>query len=688
MPRSKVLFAVAAANLALLGCPWSPLAAADAPPVAPPPIDLGNLDTKVKPGDDFYLYADGGWLEKNPIPAAYSRWGSFEELVERNNATLHTILDDCAANPGAAGGIRQKVGDFYASGMDEKATDAAGVQPLADEFARVAAVKDRAELPALLAHLHTIGVEAGFSLNVGADDKNSTTNIAQLYQGGLGLPDRDYYTKDDDRSKTLRQQYEEHVAKMFTLLGDPSDKAAAAAKAVVGLETELAKASKTRVELRDPEANYHKQGLDEAAKVAAGFDVKKYFAAIATVDPGQINVGQPDFFKRYGDLSASTSLDDWKTYLRWHIVRAYAPYLSAPFVDENFRFNGQTLTGAKEILPRWKRVLRQTDSDLGEALGQLYVEKAFTPQAKTRALELVKDLRSVLRERLSNLEWMGPETRAAALKKLDAFTVKIGYPDKWRDYSALKVSRQSYAVNVMAAKTFAAKRELAKINQPVDKLEWGMTPPTVNAYYNPSQNEIVFPAGILQPPFFNADADDAVNYGGIGGVIGHEMTHGFDDQGRQYDAEGNLKNWWTPEDLKNFEERSKKIVSQFEDYQPIEGAHVNGSLTQGENIADLGGTKIAFSALQKALARQGADAAAKKIDGFTPDQRFFLSWATVWRNNIRPEMLRMRLVTDPHSPGRYRVIGPLSNLPEFQKAFNVPENSAMVRPAAERVNIW
>ena len=686
MSRPQVLIA-AAATLALLGYPFQPCRAADPVPAEPPPLDPANLDRAIRPADDFYHFADGGWLAKNAIPPEYPRWGSFEELAERNNAILHGILDDCAANPGATGGVRQKVGDFYASGMDEKAVDADGVKPLASEFERIGGLQDRAELPALLAHLHALGVNVGFGLGVRADDKNSTMNIALVRQAGLGMPDRDYYTKDDDKSKQLRAQYEEHIARMFTLLGDAPDKAAAEAKTVVDLETDLAKASKTRVELRDPEGNYHKMPLADAAKSAPGFDLNKYFLSTGVSDPGEINVRQPEFFAHLAQLADSAPLDEWKTYLRWHLLHSTAPYLSAPFVNEDFHFFGQIMTGATENEPRWKRVLHETNASLGEALGQLYVEKTFTPEAKTRALTLVGDVRGVLRDRLANLEWMGSETRAAAVKKIDALTVKVGYPDKWRDYSKLVIKRQPYVLNVLAANEFESLRELAEINKPVDKLEWGMTPPTVNAYYNPSQNEIVFPAGILQPPFFNASADDAVNYGGIGGVIGHEMTHGFDDQGRQYDEKGNLKNWWTPEDLKNFNERSQKIIAQFDGYAFIDGIHVNGRLTEGENIADLGGSKIAYSALEKVFARAGGQRPAD-IDGFTPEQRFFLAWAQVWRNNIRPEMARQRLITDPHSPGEFRCNGPLSNLPEFQKAFNVPDGSPMVRPAAERVQIW
>lgn len=660
-----------------------------APDAAKPlPLNPANLDPNTKPGVDFFRYGNGGWLDKNPIPAEYSRWGAFEELIERNNNILHGILDECAAGQGAKGALRQKVGDFYAAGMDEAAVDAAGTRPLQPEFDRIVGLKDPAELPALVAHLHSLGLGVLFRFDVDADEKDSQNQIVQAGQGGLGLPDRDYYTKDDDRSKTLRAQYEEHVAKMFALLGDAPDKAAADAKTVLALETELAKASKTRVQLRDPEGNYHKMTVADLVKSAPGFDWSAYLSALGARDPGGIDVGQPEFFQRVGQLATERPVEDWRTYLRWHLLRDTAPDLSKAFVDENFRFYGAILTGAKENRPRWKRILRETDAGLGEALGQLYVEKNFTPEAKARALAMINDLKGVLHDRLATLDWMGADTRAAALRKLDAFTVKIGYPDRFRDYSALEVSRRSHVLNVLAANGFEMKRTLAKINRPVDKTEWGMTPPTVNAYYNPTRNEIVFPAGILQPPFFDATADDAVNYGGMGAVIGHEMTHGFDDQGRQYDAQGNLKNWWTDEDLKRFTQRSEAIVKQFDAYVPIEGQHVNGSLTQGENIADLGGSKIAFAALERALDRQGPGAKDKKIDGFTPAQRFFLSWAQVWRSNIRPEALRLRLNTDPHSPGQYRCNGPLANLPEFQAAFGIPDGSPMLRPAAERVQIW
>jgi putative endopeptidase len=488
----------------------------------------------------------------------------------------------------------------------------------------------------------------------------------------------------------MRDHYVEHITKMFQLTGDTEEKSSAEAKQVLAFETELAKSSKSRVELRDPEANYHKMSASDLAKTAAGFDWPTYFQSLGISDEQlrKMDVEQPEFFQRAAELAANTSLDDWKIYLRWHLIHATAADLSAPFVDEDFRFFKQKLTGVKENLPRWKRILQEVDHGLGEALGQLYVEKKFTPQAKQRALVMVNDLKSALRDKIQDLDWMDAETREAALKKLDVLGVKIGYPDKWRDYSKLEIKAQPHVLNALAASAFETERQLAKIGKPVDPTEWGMSPATVNAYYSPNRNEIVFPAGILQPPFFNAQADDPVNYGGIGGVIGHEMTHGFDDQGRKFDAQGNLRNWWTAEDEKRFQDRGRKIVQQFDSYVVIDNLHVNGQLTEGENIADLGGVKIAYAALEKAFARKSATEQNQKIDGFTPEQRFFLSWAQVWRNNTRRETFRLLLQIDPHSPAKFRVNGPFSNLPEFAHAFDVPDGSSMVRPPDERVQIW
>jgi putative endopeptidase len=657
-------------------------------------LDPKSMDLQAAPGSDFYEYANGTWIKDHPIPPEFSQWSTGQELRERNYSALREILDAAggAVRQGEIlpGSPRALVGQFYLSGMNEEKINAGGAKPLQTELDAIDKIADAKQLAPYVAHIHGQGIGALFEITGDQDAKESTSQIAIMTQGGLGLPNRDYYLKDDDQSKKLRDQYVEHVTKMFQLLGDPEQAAADNAKKVFALETELAKASKTPVELRSPEENYHKMTIAELEKQAGGFDWATYFDALelSKEQVTQIDVQQPDFFKRVGELVASTSVDTWKSYFRWNLIRRCAPYLSDPFVDENFRFYKQVLTGVKENQPRWKRVLVEIDSDVGEALGQLYVEKYFPPAAKKRVLDMANDLKAALREKIKNLAWLGKETRAAALKKLDAFGVKIGYPDKWRDYSGIEIKDQPYVLNVLAASAFEAKRLLSRIGKPVDKNEWEMSPPTVNAYYTEHRNEIVFPAGILQPPLFDMKGDDATNYGGIGAVIGHEMTHGFDDQGRKFDGQGNMVTWWTKEDEKRFQERSKKIVEQFNSYVAVDDLHVNGELTQGENIADLGGVKIAYTAFQKALQRKPAADRNQKIDGLTPQQRFFVSFAQIWRANFRPEALRLLVKTNPHSPPKFRVLGPLSNLPEFAQAFHIPENSPMIRPAAERVNIW
>ena len=654
----------------------------------PPAFDIKNMDTSVKPSDDFFTYANGTWLKKTPIPPEESRWGSFNELIEKNNDALREVAEKASktkADPKLAPEV-QKVGDYYASGMNEKEIDAAKTKPLDEEFKRIDAMKDRNDVLKTIAHLHNYGVGAFFGFTSGQDDKNSTMVIAQAYQGGLGMPDRDYYTKEDDASKKLREQYLAHVTKMLTLLGESQSVAAEQAKKIMALETSLAVPARTRVELRDPQKNYNKMTQAELQALTPDWKWADYFQEIKLTEPGDINVGQPDFFKAINGVFTSTSIDDWKTYLRWHLINAAAPELSKEFVDENFKFFGTTLTGAKQLKPRWKRVVTSTDGALGEALGKLYVADYFPPESKARMLELVKNVQEAMADSIKSRDWMDDATKQEALKKLSSFTVKIGYPDKWRDYSTLKIDRGPYVLNAARAAMFEVERQLKKIGKPVDRSEWGMTPPTVNAYYNPNMNEIVFPAGILQPPFFNAKADDAINYGGIGAVIAHEISHGFDDQGRQYDATGNLRDWWTPDSAAKYKERADKIVKQYAEYEPLPGMHINGELTQGENIADDGGVKLAYAALQKALAKKGGT--PEKIDGFTPEQRFFLGWAQVWRSNIRDEALKLRLNTDPHSPGKYRCNGPLSNTPEFKKAFNLPDNCPMVRPADKVVSIW
>jgi predicted metalloendopeptidase len=501
------------------------------------------------------------------------------------------------------------------------------------------------------------------------------------------MPDRDYYTKTDEASKKLRDQYVDHVAKMLTLLGEPAETASDHAKKILAIETTLAKASRTRVELRDPQKNYNKMPFQQLQNLTPDWNWSDYFKDIDLLEPSNINVHPPEFFKAAGEVFKSAPIEDWKAYLRWHLINAAASELSKDFVDENFNFNERVLRGTQQIKPRWKRVVISEDGAIGEAFGKLYVAFDFPPEAKARALEMINNLKAALADRIRTLGWMDEPTKQEALKKLAAMNVKIGYPDKWLDYSMLQIDRGPFVLNAMRASKFETTRDLNKIGKPVDRTEWGMTPPTVNAYYNPQMNEIVFPAGILQPPFFFANADDAINYGGIGAVIGHEMTHGFDDQGRQYDAAGNLRDWWTPGSAAKFKERSQAVVNQYNEYEPLPGLHVNGELTQGENIADLGGVKLAYAALQKALDKN-PQAREQKIDGFTPGQRFFLSFADIWRQKSRDEDQKLRLNTDPHSPARYRVNGPLSNLTEFQKAFNLPDNTPMVRPANKRVNIW
>jgi putative endopeptidase len=650
------------------------------------PIDQSNFDTSVKPSDDFFLYANGGWIKRTEIPPEFSRWGSFNQLIEHNNDALHAIAEK-AAKTKSSDPTTQKVGDYYASGMDEKAIEAAHTKPLADEFAKIDNMKDRQEVLKEIGDLHKIGINAFFNFGSGQDDKDSTREIAQAGQGGLGMPDRDYYTKDDDASKKLRDQYVAHVTKMLTLLGEPAEKAADDAKKIMTLETSLAQASRTRVELRDPQKNYNKMTPDEFQKITPDWKWADYFKEIGLTNPNDIDVHQPDFFKAVNTAFTSTSIDDWKTYLRWHLINAAASALSSDFVNEDFNFNETTLRGTQQIKPRWKRVITSEDGEIGEALGKMYVAEYFPPAAKARALELINNLKEALADRIKTLDWMDEPTKKAALEKLAAFQVKIGYPEKWRDYSTLMVNRGPFVLNELRSETFESKRQLNKIGKPVDRTEFGMTPPTVNAYYNPKMNEIVFPAGILQPPFFFANADDAVNYGGIGCVIGHEMTHGFDDQGRQYDKVGNLADWWSKESAAAYETRRKAVVDQYNGYEALPGLHVNGDLTQGENIADIGGVKLAYAALQKALAKHPEDR-DKKIDGYTPEQRFFLAFAGIWRQKIRDEDQKLRLNTDPHSPGHFRVNGPLSDLPEFAKAFNIPDGSPMVRPADKRADIW
>jgi putative endopeptidase len=644
------------------------------------------MDTSRKPWDDFYEYANGRWLRSAEIPPDKPMVYTFTLLDDLNRQKLHTILEAAAHDPNAAkDGVRGKVGAFYRSGVDQAKVDAAGADPLREEFARIDAISDPAGILPVVARLHAIRVGAAFNFGAIPDAKNSSRNIAVFYQGGLGLPDRDYYLKDDERTKAIRTAYTDHVRKMFALLGEAPADAEAHAKAVLDFETRLAKASRARVDLRDPHLNYHLLSRADFEKETPGVAWGPYFEALGLGSLAELNVGQPAFLQELGRMVKEVPAGDWKTYLRWHLLDAYADALSAPFEAEDFHFKGTVLRGTPRNRPRWERVVTITDRLLGEALGQLYVAETFPPEAKARAEALVQNVKGTLRERLATLDWMSPTTRQEAIKKLDAIAVKIGYPAKWRDYSGLAVDADVYAKNVMAASAFDVRYDLDKIGKPVDRGEWGMTPSAVNAYYNPSLNEIVFPAGILQPPFFDAKADDAVNYGGIGMVIGHELTHGFDDQGRKYDAAGNLRDWWQPADEVAYKARAAKIAGQYDGYSPAEGLHVNGKLTLGENIADLGGLRIAFVAFQKTRQGKPAD---EKIDGFTPEQRFFLSFAQIWRGAMRPEALRLMVQTNPHSPPKFRVLGPLANLPEFFRAFGATPEDARGRLNSEPVEIW
>jgi putative endopeptidase len=641
-------------------------------------FDPAFMDTSAAPCQDFYRYACGAWIDHNPVPSDQTRWGRFNELANHNRDVLHQILDAAAADPT---GERQKVGAFYAACTDEAAIEARGQDPLKPELARIAALADKKDLPALLAHLHGIGVNAFFGFGAQADYKNASRQIAAVAQAGLGLPDRDYYFKTDPKSVEQRAAYGAHVARMFGLLGDAPDAADAKAKAVVAIETALAKDSLSRVQRRDPSAVYHKQVASALWSLTPSFDWTVYLKATGAPGFADLNVAEPQFLTAFEAMLGTLSLDDIKAYLAWHLIHHAAPLLSKAFVDENFAFYDQVLNGAKEQQPRWRRCVIATDQALGEALGKLYVAKAYPPEAQKRMSVLIADLKAAYAADIRSLPWMGAATKQRALQKLDRMARKIGHPDHWRDYSALTMVPGDYLGDSLAADQFETRRDLAKIGQPVDRQEWSMTPPTVNAYYSQLHNDINFPAGFLQPPFFDPAQDDAVNYGAIGLVIGHEMTHGFDDAGRQFDQNGNLNNWWTKEDARKFEDRASCIADQYSGYTAVDDVKLNGRLTLGENTADNGGAQIAFRALQQRL--KGVKAAP--IDGFTPDQRFFLGFAQVWCENIRPEEARTRALIDPHSAARYRVNGVVSNMAEFQKAFACKPGDAMVRPSACRV---
>ncbi len=646
------------------------------------PLHLDWINPSISPHQDFYSYANGNWQKNNPIPPEYASWGSFNILNEKVQKIIHQMLiqasEDTKAKPGS---ITQKVGDFYFSGMDEASINKLGSEPLKPEFERINALKSLADLQREIEHLHQIGVDVFFGFGSMQDFKDSKEMIAAAMQGGLGLPDRDYYLKDDAKFKKIREDYVSHIAKMLELLGDAPDKAGAEAKTVMDIETFLAKASMSQVEQRDPHAIYHIMDLSQLEKQTPNFSWVEYLKARGQSKVTKLNLAMPEFFKAFSDQLKAVSIEDWKIYLRWHLIDSFASYLSSPFVDQNFKMI-TALTGTEKILPRWKRVVSTENGALGFAIGKLYVEQYFSPKDKEEVLEILQNIRTVLREDISTLKWMTPDTRKAALKKLDQMEERVGYPDKWWDYSKLNVDRGPYVLNVIRANQFLIQRDLDKIGKPVDRSEWGMTPQTINAYYDPSMNNLNIPAGILQPPFFDPNAPAALNYGSIGFVMGHEMTHGFDDQGAQFDGNGNLKNWWTPTDLAKFQDATKCIVDQFSQYVVDGDLHVQGKLVVGEAAADLGGITLAHRAFQISKEYKKA----QTINGMTPDQQFFLGTAHVWATNIRPQQIRNQVTTDPHPPAQFRVNGSLANIPQFQMAFNIPNNSPMVNP--NRCVIW
>jgi putative endopeptidase len=648
-------------------------------------LDPANLDTTCAPCQDFNRYANGGWLARTTLAPEYPVYGSFTELTERNNETLHRILDRLAQTPADPTTTDGKLGAFYGSCMDSAQTEQAGARPLQPELDRIAAIRSTADLVRAIARLHRGGWDPVFNLAGLPDFKSSAMTIAVASQGGLGLPDRDYYVRGDSAARALRTAYLAYAGRGLELLGDAPAAADSEAGRILALETVLARASLTRVERRDPTANYHKLPLAAADSLTPHIAWAAFLRDAGAPPADALNVGQPRFFQTADSLLAAAPLADWRTYLRWHVVRHVAPWLSSPFVNASFEFQ-RAVSGVKQQQPRWKRCTQATNFLLGDALGQAYVRETFTPEARRRALTMVENLIAVLDDRLHTLEWMGDSTRAQALVKLRAFRKKIGYPDKWRDYSKLTTDRGPFLGNAVRAEAFAVARNLERIAKPVERDEWRMTAPTVNATYNSSLNDITFPAGILQPPFFDPAADDAVNYGGIGAVIGHEMTHGFDDQGRQFDAVGNLRDWWTPEDAQRFKERAGLVARQFDAYTVVDSAtHVNGRLTLGEDIADLGGLKIAYAAFQRSLTGKPRP---PDIDGLSPEQRFFIAWAQIWRSKATDQYLRNQVTTDPHAPAMWRVMGPLSNLREFAAAFHCKAGDMMVRPDSLRATIW
>ncbi|MCK9300733.1 MAG: M13 family metallopeptidase [Bacteroidales bacterium] len=649
-----------------------------------PGIDLTDLDTTMSPAQDFYQYACGGWIEKNPLPAEYARYGSFDQLAENTQKQLRELVLELEGSTHPEGSVAQKMALLYHTAMDSTKLNAEGAEPIRKDLEQIQTLENKEALTTHLASMQKRGVFPFFVLYVGADDMNASMNLLHTYQSGLGMGEREYYLSQDERKKELRLNYLQHVEKMFALAGYTSTEAKKAASDVMAIENRLAAASLSQEELRDPYKNYHKMSLEELSKLAPQMDWKLYFESLGNKEIKELNVAQEKFISEVAAIIKETELDVLKNYLSWNLINSAANFLSDELALQNFDFYGRTLSGSEEMRARWKRALGVINGSLGEALGQLYVEKYFPPQAKERMLKLVDNLQLSLGERINSLEWMSEETKEKALEKLSTFHVKIGYPDKWKDYSSLEVKEDSYWENVCRASLFAFNEGMHKVGKPVDKEEWLMNPQTVNAYYNPTTNEICFPAGILQPPFFNMNADDAVNYGAIGVVIGHEMTHGFDDQGRQYDKEGNLSNWWKSEDAENFAARTAVLENYFNQIEVAPGTYANGKFTLGENIADHGGLQVSFNAYTKTEEYK----LNNNIDGLTPAQRFFIAYAHVWANNIREQEILRRTAEDPHSLGYWRVNGALPHIDAFVEAFKLKEGDAMYLPKEQRASIW
>lgn len=648
-----------------------------------PGINLSHIDSSVSPRNDIYRFANGKWLVKQQIPASDGSWGSFNEIQERNISNVKSLLATISKNSKAvAGSNEQKIRDFYLTGMDSVKAEKEGMDPIKADLATIELVKDKEELLKASAALNRKGVSGMIGFYVYSDFKNSNANTSYLTQTGMGLPDKDFYF--EPQYESIKKEYVAHITRMFECMGNLPADAKAKAAIVMGIETRLAQGSMNAVEQRDPQKQYNPFTKTELFNAYPNINWNTYFTALGIQTPEVIVINQPAFYKQLNAVVDSISIADWKVFLRWKLVAESAPYLSSAFVNESFKFNGTILSGKKEMKPRYKRVQASTDAVLGEALGKIYVEKYFNADAKKRVEAMIDNLIAAYRERINSRDWMSAETKKQAQQKLDKIIRKIGFPDKWIDYSALAITRESYWKNISAGNEFQFKRMIAKMGQPVDRMEWGMTPPTVNAYYNPTSNEIAFPAGIMQVPFFDPKADDAYNYGVMGSVIGHELTHGFDDQGSQFDADGNLKMWWTEADYKNFTAKTKLIVEQFNEYKAIDTLHVNGELTQGENIADLGGLTMSYYAYKKSLNGKKSPV----IAGFTGEQRFFIAWAQAWKVLMRDAYLRQMVATNPHSPGNFRAVGPLSNMTEFYEAFGVKPGDAMYRPAEKRVSIW